>query len=272
MEEEIIQRGLILYGSGKMGCALLKGWLDSGLSEKSIGVIEPEPNYWLKSLRANGLNLNGNLPNKPLFCILAVKPQIINDILIDVKRMLVDDTIILSVMAGIRLKVLQRHFGNHVPIIRAMPNTPALIKKGITSIIESSPVTESQMMLAERIFNTVGKTIRLKKESHMDAVTAISGSGPAYVFYFIEALKEAGIAQGLSHDLALKLACTTVSGAGQLADISSDDPKKLREDVTSPRGTTQAALDILMEDKAGLKFLINRAVKAAADKSRELGK
>jgi pyrroline-5-carboxylate reductase len=153
-----------------------------------------------------------------------------------------------------------------------MPNTPAAVGQGITALIGNSFVTEEQMALSEALLQAVGQTVRLEAEEQMDAVTALSGSGPAYVFHMIECLAAAGEAEGLSPELAMKLAQATVAGAGALAEGSEDSPGQLRVNVTSPNGTTQAGLEVLMDQEAGLPPLIRATVKAAADRSRELGR
>ncbi len=153
-----------------------------------------------------------------------------------------------------------------------MPNTPAAVGRGITALIGNARVGEDQMALAEALLSAVGQTVRLETEAQMDAVTAVSGSGPAYVFHLIETLAAAGVAEGLPDDLAMKLARATVGGAGVLAEEADEDPAQLRINVTSPQGTTAAALEVLMDDQTGFPALLRRAVRAAADRSRELAK
>ncbi len=176
----------------------------------------------------------------------------------------------MSVAAGTPISAFEEAFGAGTPIVRAMPNTPAAVGKGVTAIFGNAPAGAKGLDQAELLMQTVGQVVRLETEDQMDAVTGVSGSGPAYVFHLIEALFEAGIAQGLPEALAMDLARATVAGAGALAETSQDGPGQLRQAVTSPGGTTQAALEVLMDDKGGLRPLLRRAVAAAADRSREL--
>jgi len=151
-----------------------------------------------------------------------------------------------------------------------MPNTPAAIGKGITAISANSHVSEDQLQVADQLLKAIGQTVRCEAEAQLDAVTGVSGSGPAYVFYMIDALAAAGRAQGLSPDMAMQLAKATVAGAGALAETSEETPEQLRVNVTSPNGTTQAGLEVLMNDGSGLGPLMENTVAAAADRSREL--
>lgn len=265
---DISQRGLVLLGCGKMGGAMLEGWLAGGLNPASVHVIDPVPSDWLK---AQGVSLNEKLPDAPAVLAAAVKPQMMDAALPEVAKMGGGDTLVLSIAAGTKIARFESAFGAATPVIRAMPNTPAAIGKGITALIGNAHVTEPQMTLAEALLSAVGKTVRLSDESQMDAVTAVSGSGPAYVFHLIETMAAAGVAQGLPAELAMDLALTTVSGAGALSEASAENPTQLRVNVTSPNGTTQAALEVLMDEETGFPTLLNRAIKAAADRSRELG-
>jgi pyrroline-5-carboxylate reductase len=176
----------------------------------------------------------------------------------------------ISVAAGTPLARFEDAFGAGTPIVRAMPNTPAAVGGGITAIVGNAAATAAHLDLAEELLSAVGQVVRLDSEDQMDAVTAVSGSGPAYVFHMIEALAAAGQAEGLAPDLALQLARATVAGAGALADASGEDPAQLRRNVTSPNGTTQAGLEVLMDGQAGLPPLMRRTVAAAAARSREL--
>jgi pyrroline-5-carboxylate reductase len=182
------------------------------------------------------------------------------------------DTLFVSVAAGTPIAAFEAVLGASTPIIRAMPNTPAAVGRGITAIIGNALAGAAQLDLAETLLAAVGQVVRLEDERQMDAVTAVSGSGPAYVFHLIETLAQAGEAEGLASDLALTLARATVAGAGVLAETSPESPSQLRVNVTSPGGTTQAALEVLMNETDGFPALLARAVKAAADRSRELGK
>lgn len=267
-----VDGGLLLCGCGKMGSALLDGWLAGGLDPGSIHVVEPYPSTWLESLaRETGLGLNAALPEAPGVCIIAVKPQVMESALQGLRSLGTGETLVLSIAAGVRIRTIERAFGGAVPVIRAMPNTPAAIRMGVTAIIGNARVSDRHMADAEQLLGAVGETVRLESEDDMDVVTAVSGSGPAYVFLMIEALAAAGEKAGLSPEMALSLARSTVSGAGALASSSGEPPSRLRENVTSPNGTTAAALEILMRPSGGLHSLMDQAVIAARDRSRELG-
>ncbi len=260
------RRGLVMLGCGKMGSAMLEGWLRGALDPGDVWVIDPQPSDWLKGLE--GLHLNEDLPDAPGIVLVAVKPQMMADALPQVTELGGGDTVILSIAAGVTIGHYEATFGEDTPVIRAMPNTPAAIGRGVTALAANAKGAPS-LDLAERLLNAVGQTVRLDDEAQMDAVTAISGSGPGYVFHMIECLAQAAEAQGLSSELALTLARATVGGAGQLAEESGRKPSDLRRDVTSPEGTTEAGLDVLM---AELPDLMRRTVAAAAERSRELGR
>ena len=266
---DITSRGLVLLGCGKMGGAMLEGWLKGGLSPEAVWVIDPAPSDWVK---AQGVHLNEGLPNDPAVMVVAVKPQMMGDALSQVTAKGGGETVVLSIAAGTTIARFEAAFGADTPVIRAMPNTPAAIGRGITALIGNARVSEARMAQAETLLRAVGKTVRIETEDQMDAVTAVSGSGPAYVFHLIETLAAAGAAEGLPAELAMDLALTTVAGAGALAEASDDSPSQLRINVTSPGGTTQAALEVLMDESQGFPALLKRAVHAAADRGRELGK
>lgn len=263
----IAQSGLVLLGCGKMGSAMLAGWLAQGLPASSVWVVDPKPSDWLTS---TGVTLNATLPNAPAIVLVAVKPQMMADALPTLKAMGNGDTVFVSVAAGISIATFEEILGANTPIVRAMPNTPAAISRGITAIIGNANVGPDDMNEAEALLCAVGEVVRLEDEGQIDAVTGVSGSGPAYVFHMIETMAAAGVSQGLPAELAMQLAKATVAGAGALAQASSEDPAQLRINVTSPNGTTQAALEVLMDPDNGFPALLNRAVKAAADRSREL--
>ena len=265
---DIEARGLVLLGCGRMGSAMLAGWLDRGLPAASVQVVEPAPSDWL---RGTGVALDGALPEAPAILVVAVKPQMMDAALPSVAEMGGGGTLVLSVAAGTPIRVYEERFGPGTPVVRAMPNTPAAIGRGITALAGNAAVDEGRMAQAEGLMAAVGETVRLDDEGQMDAVTAVSGSGPAYVFHLIETLAAAGEAEGLDPDLALRLARATVAGAAALAE-DSDDPARLRENVTSPGGTTEAALRVLMDGETGFPPLLRRAVAAAADRSRELAR
>ncbi len=266
----IASRGLVLLGCGKMGSAMLQGWLKGGLPATSVWVLDPYPSDWLKA--QTGVNLNVDLPDDPAIVLVAVKPQMMGDALPLLQPLGNGTTLFLSVAAGTLISAFQQVLGENTPIIRAMPNTPAAIGQGITALVGNAQSTEADMIMAEGLLAAVGQTVRLSSEDQMDAVTGLSGSGPAYVFHLIETMAAAGVAQGLPEEMAMQLAKATVAGAGALAAQSPESPEQLRINVTSPAGTTAAALNVLMDEKTGFPTLLRRAVKAAADRGRELGK
>jgi len=268
MLDRIRERGLVLLGCGKMGSALLEGWLSQGVPPDAVRVIEPHPSDWL---RATGVHLNTDLPADPAIVLLAVKPQMMGAALPQVTALGNGTTLFLSIAAGTTIASFEAAFGAATPIIRAMPNTPAAVGRGITAIIGNARTDETDLRLAEALLSAVGEVVRLEHEGQMDAVTAVSGSGPAYVFHLIEALAAAGEAEGLPAALAMQLARATVCGAGELAHRSPETATQLRVNVTSPGGTTAAALAVLMAPETGFPALLRRAVKAAADRGRELG-
>ena len=269
MFERISERGLVLLGCGKMGSAMLAGWLDRGLAASSVWVIDPKPSDWVSGL---DLHLNEDLPPDPAIVLVAVKPQMMGAALPSLKALGDGATLFISVAAGTPIAAFEAVLGAHTPIIRAMPNTPAAVGRGITALIGNRRVGEDQLALAESLLSAVGQTVRLESEAQMDAVTAVSGSGPAYVFHLIETLAAAGVAEGLPEDLAMRLAKATVGGAGVLAEEAAEDPAQLRVNVTSPQGTTAAALEVLMDGETGFPALLRRAVAAAANRSRELSR
>lgn len=264
----ISEQGLVLLGCGKMGSAMLAGWIEAGLPPSAVRVIEPHPSEWLQSI--DGLALNAGLSPRPAVIVLAVKPQMMGDALPAVTEAAGPDTVILSIAAGTPIARFEDVFGAGARIVRAMPNTPAAIGKGITALVGNTAATREDLVLAETLLAAIGQTVRLEREDDIDAVTGVSGSGPAYVFHMIEALAAAGETEGLAADLAMKLAVATVEGAGALAARSDATPGELRKNVTSPNGTTQAGLEVLMNEDSGLKDLIEKTVQAAAARSREL--
>ena len=265
---DIENRGLVLLGCGQMGSAMLAGWLEGGLDPRAVWVVEPYPTDWLK---AQGVSLNADSPAAPSVLLVAVKPQAMDAALPQAAAFGGGATLIVSIAAGTPIARYEAAFGPGTPVVRTMPNTPASVGRGITALIGNSVASQAHMALAEGLMSAVGQTVRLEDEAQMDAVTAVSGSGPAYVFHLIETLAAAGEAQGLKPALAMALARATVAGAGDLAEKADDSPAQLRINVTSPAGTTAAALTVLMDAKTGLPPLMARAVKAAADRSRELG-
>ena len=265
--DHVARAGLVLLGCGKMGSAMLEGWLKQGLPAASVYVIDPHPSDWVKS---TGVHVNADLPAVPAIVLVAVKPQMMGAALPTLAAMGNGETLFVSVAAGTPISQFEQVLGAGTPIIRAMPNTPAAVGRGITAIIGNDHASAGQMDLAQLLLSAVGQVVRLDDESQMDAVTGVSGSGPAYVFHLIETLAAAGQAQGLSPELAMQLAKATVAGAGALAEQADDSPSQLRVNVTSPNGTTQAALEVLMDETNGFPALLTRAVAAATNRSKEL--
>jgi pyrroline-5-carboxylate reductase len=263
---------LLLVGAGKMGGALLEGWLRQGLDPASVFIQDPAPSTQVVALAAqHGITAGTapDLPRPPAVIVLAVKPQITDKLMPEIEPLLGEDTVLLSIAAGRTLESLSRQLPPGVAIVRAMPNTPASVGQGMTVACANLNVTPEQRRECEALLESVGDVIFVDDESLMDAVTAVSGSGPAYVFLLAEALAEAGVKAGLAPELAERLANATVSGAGELLRRSDLTAAQLRENVTSPQGTTAAALEELMVEK-GLKHLLHRAVAAAKKRSREL--
>ena len=265
--DHVADRGLVLLGCGKMGSAMLAGWLEGGLPPASVWVIDPNPSDWL---RAQGVHINTDLPDAPAIVLVAVKPQMMREALPVLAALGQGETLFVSVAAGTPISFYEQVLGQGTPIVRAMPNTPAAIGRGITALIGNESASAAQVDLAETLLGAVGQTVRLDSEAQIDAVTGVSGSGPAYVFHLIETMAAAGEAQGLAPDLAMKLARATVAGAGALAEEAEESPAQLRVNVTSPNGTTQAALEVLMDPETGFPTLLNNAVGAATRRSREL--
>ncbi|WP_299024823.1 pyrroline-5-carboxylate reductase [uncultured Sulfitobacter sp.] len=265
----IAKDGLVLLGCGKMGSAMLEGWLSRGLLPASVWVVDPAPSDWL---RGTGVHLNGDLPAAPAIVLVAVKPQMMADALPTLQQMGNGSTLFVSVAAGTPISYFEKTLGAQTPVVRAMPNTPAAIAQGITAIVGNAEAGADGLNEAEVLLSAVGEVVRLTEEAQIDAVTGVSGSGPAYVFHMIETLAAAGVEQGLPEDLAMQLARATVAGAGALAMAADEGPDQLRVNVTSPNGTTQAALEVLMNPQSGFPDLLRRAVAAAADRSRELAR
>ena len=271
LADRLAGRPVVLLGCGHMGGALLAGWLAGGVPDGAIHVLEPAPRPTLRAGASAGrVILNPDaLPAGPAALVIAVKPQQIDAALPVLRRAAGAGTPVLSIAAGITLaRIGQALPGCHA--IRAMPNTPAAIGAGISALVAAPAVGDRDRRLAEALLAAAGGTVWLADEAEMDAVTAVSGSGPAYVFALIEALAAAGEAEGLAPELAAALARQTVIGAGALAGHSGEPPAALRRAVTSPGGTTAAGLVHLLDAERGLLPLLRRTVGAAARRSREL--
>ena len=268
---ELERDGIILLGCGRMGSALLSGWLNRGIPPQSISVIEPQPSDWLRSQPVK-LNPGPGMNQSPAVCLLAIKPQIAGEAITSVRHFGGGSTLFLSILAGTQIAFLESEFGPGTPVVRTMPNTPAAIGSGITAITGNRHCTADHIDLAEQLMAAVGDTVRIEDEELMDAVTALSGSGPAYVFHMVEAMTAAGEEMGFKPDVAKKLAVATVAGAGGLLTQPGSEPGELRKMVTSPGGTTEAALEVLMDPETGLRPLMSRCIWAAHQRGRELGK
>ena len=261
---------LLLLGAGKMGFAMLEGWLKRGLAPRKIIVVEPQPSKAVKALTRRGLKLNpkGKAPTAAAI-VIAVKPQSAPEAVPAVRGYAGKSTLVLSIMAGRTIHFLESALPAGAAIVRAMPNTPAAIGRGITVAVPNTKVSARQRKQAGDLLSAIGSVEWASDEGVMNAVTAVSGSGPAYVFLLAEAMTKAGIAAGLPAALAAKLARETVAGSGELLHRSEIDPATLRQNVTSPGGTTAAALDVLM-GPGGFDEILTKAIAAATRRGREL--
>ena len=247
---------ILLAGAGKMGSAMLEGWLALGLAPAMIAVIEPQPSREIAALRERGLRLNPS------------RDAVAEEVMPTLAPFVGGATVVVSIMAGRTLQFLARSLPG-AAIVRAMPNTPAAIGRGMTVAVANARVSAAQRALVDALLSAVGAVEWVADEALMDAVTALSGSGPAYVFLLAEAMARAGTAAGLPAALAATLARATVAGAGELLHRSPLDAATLRQNVTSPGGTTAAALEVLMAE-GGLERLMTAAIAAATKRSRDL--
>jgi pyrroline-5-carboxylate reductase len=263
---------LVLVGAGKMGGALLEGWLRMGLDPARVVLVDPAPPPEMVDL-ADRLSIRRNPDfatlRKVAVLLLAVKPQVIGGVIGHLPPLVSPDTLVVSVMAGKTMAWMAGHLPPGTAIVRSIPNTPAAVGRGITAAVPNAAVTPTQRALAQTLLEGTGEAVWVDREELIDAATAVSGSGPAYVFLLAESLAKAGEAVGLPAELAMRLARVTVEGAGELLHRSPLDPATLRRNVTSPNGTTQAALNVLMAQN-GLDPLMAAAVAAAEQRSREL--
>jgi len=260
---------IALAGAGKMGGAMLTGWLAQGLDAKRVVVIEPHPSAEISALKGIRLNPSAKEAGEVDTLVVAVKPQSFREAGASLKPFVGPSTLVVSIMAGTTIAVLETVCGGSV--VRAMPNTPAAIGRGITVAVAAKKVSATQRGIADALLRATGSVEWVDKESLMDAVTAVSGSGPAYVFLLAEELARAGVAAGLPAELATKLARETVAGSGELLHRSAETSTTLRQNVTSPGGTTAAALEVLM-GTGGMQTLLTRAVAAATQRSKDLAK
>jgi pyrroline-5-carboxylate reductase len=266
-----MNKTVLLVGAGKMGSALLEGWLALGLEPRHTAVLEPQPSRELSALAGRGLQLNltANAVGEVSAIVIAVKPQVAPEVVPTLASYVGAGTVVVSIMAGRTLAFLEQVLSQRTALVRAMPNTPAAIGRGITVAVPNQRVSAHQRELVHALLSATGAIEWVADEALMDAVTAVSGSGPAYVFLLAEALAQAGASAGLPADLAARLARATVAGSGELLARSALDPMSLRQNVTSPGGTTAAALEVLLAPH-GLAQLMERAVLAATARSRQL--
>ena len=275
MSEKIgLSDSILLVGCGKMGGALLAGWLDQGVSTDQILVVEPSIDAERSGI-PEGVSVLKDAADitddfKPAVVIFAVKPQIMGEVVHLYDRFTAVGAVFMSIAAGTPIRFFEDTLGVGAGVVRVMPNTPAAVRRGMSVLCANVHADQVQQNLCTELMAAVGDTAWLKDEGLMDAVTAVSGSGPAYVFHLIECLAQAAEDVGLAPDLASRLALQTVSGSGELARLSDDEAAQLRINVTSPGGTTQAALEVLMGED-GLQTLMTAAVRAAEIRGRELG-
>jgi pyrroline-5-carboxylate reductase len=263
---------LVLVGCGKMGGAMLEGWLKGGLPAEKIAAFDPAPPAEIKAiLDTHGVRLNPDIASirDAEVVLAAVKPQIMDEVLPAFAGLMASKPLILSIAAGKTIASFERHFGADAAVIRTIPNTPAAVGRGIAAMAANRNACPAQIALAKGLLSAVGEVVVVDDEALIDAVTAVSGSGPAYVFYMVECLAAAGEKMGIPAGIAMQLARATVAGSGELMRVSGTEAATLRQNVTSPKGTTYAALQVLMAED-GLKPLMEKAVDAATRRSREL--
>ena len=270
-EKKINQR-IKIIGCGKMASAILDAWLKKSISPQDIYVDDPKPSEWLLEKKKHGLNINTKADVSFDYCFIGVKPQSLDEIKLQLKGLSKKNVTFVSMLAGIKINRLEDIIGKDESIVRIMPNLPAEILKGVTAVKENKRVEPKQSKNLASLLEAFGETVKFVEERKFDAVTAISGSGPAYIFLIAELMTEVGINLGLSYDEAFKLVKHTIDGAGSLIVNSSLKPQKLRENVTSPGGTTHEALAVMMNKDNGLPKIFSAAIKAAAQRSKELSK
>jgi pyrroline-5-carboxylate reductase len=271
-EQVELPNSLLLVGAGKMGGAMLEGWLAKGLEPSRVTVMDPHPSPALLDFAGTaGIRLNpesaGVAP--PEVLVLGIKPQALTEAAASISPLAGPQTLVISILAGKTVADLSRALPQAGAIVRAMPNLPASIGRGATGAYASPTTTPRQRALTGALLSAVGLLEWIDREDLIDAVTAVSGSGPAYLFHLVEALSAAAREVGLEADIADRLARQTVIGAAELLSGSGLDPAVLRQNVTSPGGTTAAALEVLMTED-GMAALMRRAVEAAKRRAAEL--
>ncbi|MBC8493961.1 MAG: pyrroline-5-carboxylate reductase [Candidatus Thioglobus sp.] len=258
-------------GAGNMACAIISGLINQGISADKIKISDTDEA--LLSLRKREFNLevftdNSELADKVDIVVLAVKPQVLSTVCRQLQSTLKNDTLVISIAAGIRTHDIERWLGGNKAIVRTMPNTPALLNQGVTGLFANEFVNQTQKQLAGDVLQSVGQSLWVEEENMLDAVTALSGSGPAYFFLMIESMTKAGVALGLSEQTAQQLSIKTALGAGMMADAGKESPRELRAKVTSPNGTTQAAIESFQDQD--FEVIVAHAMRAAYDRAGEL--
>lgn len=269
----VLPSSLVLLGAGKMGSAMLDGWLALGLDPKRVTCIDPGlAGAAREALAQKGVSLVASPADlsPPPVLVLAIKPQTLDAAAESLAGIAGPATLAISILAGKTIADLRARLPAVGAIVRAMPNTPAAVARGVTAAVCDAGVNDAQRVTADALLRAIGRLEWLDDENLIDAVTAVSGSGPAYVFHLVEALAAAGAAAGLPAGLAMRLARATVEGAGELLHRSPQDAATLRQNVTSPGGTTAAALAVLMDERRGLPPLMREAVAAAKRRAGEL--
>ena len=260
---------VLLVGCGKMGGAILEGWLSHGHAASGVVVAEPVGAIRPEKPGLRVVASSSEVSETPDTIVLAVKPQLMDSVLPDLKRFADQGAVFLSIAAGKTLHYFTHHLGAHAKVVRSMPNTPAAVRQGISVATAAPGVSEAEKKRCHEVLEAVGQVLWVEDEALMDPVTALSGSGPAYVFLLVEAMAAAGAKLGLSAEMAMQLARATVAGSGELLRQSAEPAAQLRVNVTSPGGTTAAALKVLMADD-GIQQVFDKALAAASHRSREL--
>jgi len=268
MIDEVCKRGLVLIGCGFMGRSLLEGWLSKGVAPEAFYVSDPNPSAWLAA--QTEINVNTPLPADPAAVFIATKPQILDHVLPPFAHLGNAYTVVVSIAAGVGVARFETAFGADTPIVRAMPNLPATVGEGITALYCNGNVTDAQRQLITELFEGVGTVVDVDEEQQLHAITALSGSGPAYAFAFADALSKAGTALGLAPEMAKTLAYQTLKGAGCMLTARDADAVALRNAVTSKGGTTAAGLSEFGHEINGVDLLVQRTLDAAHCRSIEL--
>jgi pyrroline-5-carboxylate reductase len=260
---------LLLVGCGKMGGAMLDGWLSRGFAAADVLVAEPVEALRPKKSGLRAVGSTSEVSETPEIVVLAVKPQTMDGVLPDLKRFAEAGSVFLSIAAGKTLKYFASHLGTAAKVVRSMPNTPAAVRQGITVACAAQGVSAAEKQRCQQLLEAVGQALWVEDEALLDPVTALSGSGPAYVFLLVEAMAAAGTKLGLKPEMAMQLARATVAGSGELLKQSSEPAQQLRVNVTSPGGTTAEALKVLMASD-GIQPVFDKALAAASRRSKEL--